>query len=59
MKILMKDLKFGKLKVMPEILDDLWHLDKIIRVGDKVKSRTYRSYKPTPSSKPERNDSRY
>jgi len=54
MKILLKDFKFGKLKVMPEILDDLWHLDKIIRVGDKVKSRTYRSYKPTPTSKPER-----
>jgi hypothetical protein len=38
MKILLKDLKFGKIKLMPEILDDLWHLDKVIRVGDKVKS---------------------
>lgn len=39
---------------MPENLDDLWHLDKIIEEGDELEARSYRVYKPTEDSKGER-----
>ncbi len=39
---------------MPENLDDLWHLDKIIEDGDILEARSYRVYKPTEDSKGER-----
>ncbi len=39
---------------MPENLDDLWHLDKIIEEGDLLEARSYRVFKPTEDSKGER-----
>lgn len=42
MKIIKQDRKEGLIEVVPETLDDLWHLSHIIEVGDKVSSKTTR-----------------
>ena len=46
MKIFRIDLKKGFAKVMPESLDDLWHLYNIILEKDEVHARTTRQTKP-------------
>jgi protein pelota len=46
LKIFRLDLKKGFAKVMPESLDDLWHLYNIILEKDEVYSRTTRKMKP-------------
>ncbi len=46
MKIFRIDLKKGLAKVMPESLDDLWHLYNIILKNDEVHARTTRQTKP-------------
>lgn len=46
MKIFRIDLKKGFAKVMPESLDDLWHLYNIILKNDEVHARTSRQTKP-------------
>ncbi len=46
MKINRLDLKKGFAKVMPESLDDLWHLYNIIVKRDEVHARTTRQVKP-------------
>lgn len=46
MKIFRIDLKKGFAKVMPESLDDLWHLYNIILKKDEVHARTTRQVKP-------------
>jgi len=43
MKIIFKDLKHGEIKLMPENLDDIWHLYNIINEGDIVRGITYRT----------------
>ena len=45
MKILEKRFKKGFAKVVPESLDDLWHLYNIIYAGDQVYARTTREVK--------------
>jgi protein pelota len=45
MRILRKDLKHDKITVMPENLDDLWVLEKILQAGDVVSGKTQRSIK--------------
>lgn len=42
MKILHQDAKANELKLMPETLDDLWHLHNLIDDGDLVFAMTYR-----------------
>lgn len=42
MKILHQDIKTGIIKLLPETLDDLWHLSHIITEGDLVSSKTTR-----------------
>jgi len=46
LKIFRIDLKKGFAKVMPESLDDLWHLYNIILEKDEVHARTTRQIKP-------------
>jgi protein pelota len=46
LKIIRIDLKKGFVKVMPESLDDLWHLYNIILKRDRVHARTSRQVKP-------------
>lgn len=42
MKIIKEDEKEGMVEVVPETLDDLWHLSHIIEVGDNASSKTTR-----------------
>lgn len=42
MKILTQNLKEGIVKLIPETLDDLWHLDNILEPGDRITAKTYR-----------------
>ncbi|MCX6658363.1 MAG: mRNA surveillance protein pelota, partial [Euryarchaeota archaeon] len=42
MKILYQDAKAGEIKLLPETLDDLWHLHNLIDVRDLVFASTYR-----------------
>ncbi len=42
MKIINQDTKEGKIEVVPETLDDLWHLSHIVEVGDNASSKTTR-----------------
>lgn len=46
MKILDENLKKGIVKLIPETLDDLWHLYNIIYKEDEVYARTTRQVKP-------------
>ena len=42
MKIIKQDTKDGLIEVVPETLDDLWHLSHIVEVGDNASSKTTR-----------------
>lgn len=43
MKVIFKDLNHGKIKLMPETLDDIWHIYNIIDKGDLVQAITFRT----------------
>jgi len=43
MKVIFKDLDHDEIKLMPENLDDIWHLYNIISEGDLVRAVTYRT----------------
>ena len=43
MKIIHQDIDHGEMKVMPENLDDIWHLYNIIQPNDLVRAVTYRT----------------
>lgn len=43
MKVLFKDLKKGEIKLIPENLDDIWHLYNIIEEGDLIRAVSYRT----------------
>lgn len=43
MKVVHKDLKHGEIKLVPENLDDIWHLYNIIDEGDLVRAITFRT----------------
>jgi protein pelota len=43
MKAVFKDLKHGEIKLIPENLDDIWHLYNIIDKGDLVRAVTFRT----------------
>ena len=47
MKILKIDKKTNEIVVIPENLNDLWHLEKIIEKNDLVKGKTDRKIKPS------------
>ena len=51
MKIINEDEKEGIVKVVPETLDDLWHLSHIIEVGDNASSKTTRRIQDTSGDK--------
>jgi protein pelota len=42
-KIIFKDPKTGEIKLVPENLDDIWHLYNIIEEGDLVRAITFRT----------------
>lgn len=43
MKIVYKDMKHGEIKLVPENLDDIWHLYNIVEEGDLVRAVTFRT----------------
>ena len=43
MKVIFRDLKHGEIKLMPENLDDIWHLYNIVDKGDLVRAITWRT----------------
>lgn len=43
MKVIFKDLKHGEIKLMPENLDDIWHLYNVVEEGDLVRAVTFRT----------------
>ena len=43
MKVVFKDLKHGEIKLVPENLDDLWHLYNIVDEGDLIRAVTFRT----------------
>ncbi|MBN2599340.1 MAG: mRNA surveillance protein pelota [Candidatus Thermoplasmatota archaeon] len=43
MKVIFKDPKTGEIKLIPENLDDIWHLYNIIEEGDLVRAITFRT----------------
>lgn len=43
MKVIFKDPKTGEIKLVPENLDDIWHLHNIIEEGDLVRAVTFRT----------------
>lgn len=57
MRIIYRDLKNQKIKILTENLDDLWHLKNIIDPGDQVNSITWRRPKiETDKVRPERRE---
>ena len=45
MRIIHKDMKHGKIKLVPETLEDLWHLQHLIEEGNIVTALTWRREK--------------
>lgn len=43
MKVIFRDLKHGEIKLVPENLDDIWHLYNIIYEGDLVRAVSFRT----------------
>jgi protein pelota len=43
MKVIFKDLKHGEIKLVPENLDDIWHLYNIVEEEDLVRAVTFRT----------------
>ena len=43
MKVIFKDLKHGEIKLVPENLDDIWHLYNIVETGDLVRAVSFRT----------------
>lgn len=46
MKILTFEKKEGVMKLIPEVLEDLWHLERVLEPGDVVSSSSTRAFKP-------------
>ena len=47
MKIIFEDLQHGEIKLLPQTLDDIWHLSNIILKGDLVRAMTFRTDEQT------------
>ncbi len=43
MKVVFKDMKTGEIKLVPENLDDIWHLHNIIEENDLIRMVTFRT----------------
>ncbi|MFQ5907576.1 MAG: mRNA surveillance protein pelota [Thermoplasmata archaeon] len=57
MRVLRKDLKLGSIKLLPQNLDDLWHLFNLVESGDLVRASTKRrEERQTDKVRPERGE---
>jgi len=43
MKVVFRDLKHGEIKLIPENLDDIWHLYNLVDEGDLIRAVTFRT----------------
>lgn len=50
MRITHQDRKEGLIKLIPQNLEDLWHIERVLAIGDKVQSVSYRSFKANEKS---------
>jgi protein pelota len=56
-KVLRRDLKSGSIKLLPQNMDDLWHLYNLIEPGDLVRATTFRREERRPDKlRPERGE---
>jgi protein pelota len=56
-KVLRRDLRAGSIKLLPQSLDDLWHLYNLIEPGDLVRATTFRREERRPDKlRPERTE---
>lgn len=51
MKVIFKDPKSGEIKLVPENLDDIWHLYNIVEEGDLVRAVTFRTFEDEKADK--------
>lgn len=54
MRILKIDRKSGEVKLIPECLEDLWHIERVLEEGDIVSARSKRKYKPSEGAEGEK-----
>ena len=54
MKILGFDRKEGRMKLVPEVLEDLWHLERVLEPGDVVSSSSTRVFKASEGGEEDR-----
>ncbi|MEM2963455.1 MAG: mRNA surveillance protein pelota [Candidatus Anstonellales archaeon] len=47
MRVNYSHIKEGKIRIIPENAEDLWHIGSILNIGDRVFSKTWRRFKPT------------
>lgn len=60
MRVLRKDLKLGSIKLLPQNLDDLWHLFNLVETGDLVRASTKRrEERQTDKVRPERGEKKW
>ena len=45
MKLGKQDPKEGEIRLTPENTEDLWHIERILQIGDRILSKTWRRYK--------------
>jgi protein pelota len=49
MRILKQDLREGEVKLVPESLEDLWHIERVLSEGDAVAGKSWRRFKASES----------
>ena len=54
MKIVKQDRKEDLIKLVPENLEDLWHLERILASGDRVEAVSFRTFKATETAQAEK-----
>ncbi|NYZ78919.1 mRNA surveillance protein pelota [Candidatus Micrarchaeota archaeon] len=54
MKVLNFDKKEGRMKLVPEVLEDLWHLERVLEPGDAVSSSSTRVFKASEGGEEDR-----
>ncbi len=57
----MRELKFSKIdqsvKLIPENTADLWHLERVLEKGDRVRAKSFRRFKPREGEETEKRES--
>ena len=54
MRITHQDKKTGEVKLVPETLEDLWHIERVLSEGDLVSAKSWRKFKATENAEGEK-----